>query len=86
MSEPTPTQPEPGWQPIETAPENREVLVWYMGDSYTAMLINGEWKGTAGGVPYYEDDGSSGEYDLTHARMGPSLWRPKPEDPEQPDA
>ena len=70
-----------GWQPIGTAPHGREVLVWHQGDSYTAVLLDGEWWGTSAGTPYFEDDGSCGEYEPCRLQMWPKFWMEKPEGP-----
>lgn len=70
----TGSEPSGGWQPIETAPHGRSVLIWrpsHIGDDnvFVASLSDGRWE-CEDGKDYY---GLRGEY--------PSHWMPLPSPP-----
>lgn len=63
-----------GWQPIETAPDNTPVLVYWpdpMGDIAEVMAkMEGEWTGTM---------------TLINPHVNPTHWQPLPAPPEVPE-
>lgn len=70
------------WQRIDTAkPSDGEILIWDGIWVHTARFINGEWMGTSGGEPFFEDDRSAGEYRPGRLYLFPTHWMPKPDPP-----
>ena len=66
--------PQPGkWQPIETAPELKDVLVIWHGHGYTDSV----------GIAFKSDDGDWISSEIGTVWMeAPSHWQPVPEPPE----
>lgn len=68
------------WQPIETAPKQRVVLLWALTDEET-----GNWKMATGfWMPGYRDEPGEWEWDgrrLKPYDVQPTHWMPLPEPP-----
>ena len=56
-----------GWQPMETAPENEEVLVWCSGVRVAYQDKLGNWRGISGRV----------------YKTKVTKWQPKPPPPQK---
>lgn len=59
--------------------DRREVLIWDGIWVHSAAFLDGEWFGTTGNRPYFEDDGSPCR--PTRLCLYPTHWMPLPEPP-----
>jgi hypothetical protein len=73
------------WQPIDTAPKDKRVLLFY-GKGVTGIMVVGRWVTDANvnkPRPYWTNDHSAAFGIRLTREMHPTHWMPMPEPPEE---
>ena len=74
------------WQPMETAPKNRRVLLYYDSPPLAGLnVIGGEWQSDhfiRRPRPYWEHDMHMLTGVTRTREIQPSMWQPLPDPPE----
>lgn len=69
------------WQPIETAPELTEVIVWPNPTDFCMTATNGFFPGVRDDFGWYYAEYETG-FGVVYYKCNPTHWMPLPEPPK----